>query len=408
MIRVEQHVIKPKSEYYAMLLDFCHLSKNLYNHANFVARQEFIKNNKWLRYNELNNLCKSDLDYPDYKSMPTAQCAQQTLKLLDKSWSSFFKSIKDYKNNKSKYLGKPNLPKYLSKDGYLILTLTNQNCKLIDGYIKFPKCFNDFKIKTKIGSCSKLQQVRIVPKLNYLIVEVVYKIDKEVKPRLDNKRYLSIDLGISNFAAITNNFGLKPIIVNGNGLKSINKYYNKQLAKYKSLAKTVNKLDTTKRIQRLHSKRHFKMHDAMHKISSYIIKYANENDVSKIVIGYNKSWKNKSNLNKVVNQTFVQIPYLSFIEKLKYKAESLGIELIIVNEAYTSGTSFFDNELATAEYYNKDRRVYRGLFKTNTGVLVNADINASLQILKQVSSDAFKECQEVQGLVLNPVKINLI
>lgn len=407
MTRVEQHVIKPKSEYYTMLLDFCHLSKNLYNHANYIIRNEFVKNNNWVRYNDLDKILKSDSEYPDYKDMPTAQSAQQTLKLIDKNWKAFFKTIKDFKNNKGKYLGKPNLPKYLSKDGYLILTLTNQNCKLIDSYIKFPKCFNDFKIKTKIDGCSKLQQVRIVPKLNYLIVEVVYKIDKDVKPRLDNKRYLSIDLGISNFAAITNNFGLKPIIVNGNGLKSMNKYYNKQLAKYKSLAKTVNKLDTTKRIQRLHNKSHFKMYDAMHKISSYIIKYANENDVSKIIIGYNKSWKNKSNLNKTVNQTFVQIPYLSFIEKLKYKAESLGIELITVNEAYTSGTSFFDNELATAEFYNRDRRIYRGLFKTNMGVLVNADINASLQILKQVSSDAFRECQEVQGLVLNPVKINI-
>lgn len=407
MTRVEQHVIKPKSEYYTMLLDFCHLSKNLYNHANYIIRNEFVKNNNWIRYNDLDKILKSDSEYPDYKDMPTAQSAQQTLKLIDKNWKAFFKSIKDFKNNKGKYLGKPNLPKYLSKTGYYTLILTNQNCKHIDGYIKFPKCFNNFNLKTKIGD-SKLQQIRIVPKLNYIIIEVVYTLNKIVSLKADNNKYLSIDLGLSNFVTITNNFNVKHIIVNGNDLKSINKYYNKQLAKYKSIAKAVNALDTTKRIKRLHSKRNFKVIDYMHKVSKFIIDYANRNNVSKIVIGYNSGWKNKSKLSNLVNQTFIQIPYQQFIDKLKYKTEEYGIELIITEESYTSGTSFLDNELPIKSNYDYSRRIERGLFKSNSGILINADVNAALQIMKKVFPDAFTKCQGIEGLVLNPIKINLI
>ena len=43
--RVEKHLIKQNNPYYPMLSDFTHRSKNLYNHANFLVRDEFIRNN---------------------------------------------------------------------------------------------------------------------------------------------------------------------------------------------------------------------------------------------------------------------------------------------------------------------------------------------------------------------------
>ena len=112
-----------------MFYEYTHLAKNLYNHANYLVRKEFIKSNKWLRYQELDKLLKQDLKYPDYKNMPTAQSAQQTLRLLDANWNSFFKSIKDWSNNKDKYLGKPKLPKYKPKNGKFVLIITNQQIK---------------------------------------------------------------------------------------------------------------------------------------------------------------------------------------------------------------------------------------------------------------------------------------
>ena len=403
--RVEKHVLKPSSKYYKFFLEQCHLSKNLYNHANYIIRKNFIDNNVWTRYNELDLLLKSDSVYPDYKEMITAQSAQQVLKILDKNWKSFFKSIKDWSKEKGKYTGKPKLPKYKKKDGYNILIFTNQNCKIKDNKILFPKKANGFYLKTKVEN-NKLCQVRFIPKCGYISIEVVYK--KEITDtKLANNNYIAIDLGIDNLAAITNNIGLQPIIINGKGLKSMNKYYNKLLAKYKSCAKICNNKDSTKRIQKIYSKRNFIIEDYMHKISRFIVEYAKENNISTIIIGLNKFWKNKSNMNKVTNQTFIQIPFNSLITKIMYKAEEFGITVITNNESYTSGTSFLDNEPVHPAYYNKKRRINRGLFISNSGIKINSDINGSLQIMKNVFPDAFKNCQGIKGLVLNPLKINI-
>ena len=146
--RVEKHFIKHNNLYYPMFCDFAHKAKNLYNHANFLVRNEFIKNNKWLRYNEMDKMLKTDLKFDDYKQMPTAQSAQQVLRLLDKNWKSFFIAINDWSKNKDKYLGRPKLPKYKTKDGKHILILTNQNVKLKDNMLVFPKKFCGFIIQT--------------------------------------------------------------------------------------------------------------------------------------------------------------------------------------------------------------------------------------------------------------------
>ena len=116
-LRVEKHIIKSVNPYLDTLMDFCHKSKNLYNHANYIIRQEFISNGKWIKYNELDKILKADTEYNDYIEMPTAQSAQQILRLIDKNWKSFFKSIKDWSEHKEKYLGRPKLPKYLKKNG---------------------------------------------------------------------------------------------------------------------------------------------------------------------------------------------------------------------------------------------------------------------------------------------------
>ena len=93
--RVEKHILKQNNKYYSLIDDFCLKSKNLYNHANYIVRQTFCSSNKWIRYQDLDSILKKDKDYPDYTNMPTAQAAQQILRLLDKNWTSFFKSIKD-------------------------------------------------------------------------------------------------------------------------------------------------------------------------------------------------------------------------------------------------------------------------------------------------------------------------
>lgn len=399
--RVEKHIIKSNNKYYNLLDEFCYKSKNLYNCANYIIRQEFINNGKWIRYNDLDKLLKQEGNNFDYKNMPLASTSQQCLKLLDKNWKSFFQSIKDYNKNSNKYLGRPKLPKYKQKDSRNLIVLTNQNCKINKGIIKFPKAFKGFYLKTKVNN---LQQVRIIPKDKCIVIEVVYKTE-DIQLLQDNNRYIGIDLGLDNFATITNNCGLIPLVINGKGLKSINQYYNKQMSHYKSIAKRVNKLDYTNKMRKLTLKRNNKIEDYIHKTSRFLINYCRNNEINTIVIGNNKNWKQNSKMSKRVNQNFISIPYYSFIQKVQYKAEEFGIQVIITEESYTSGTSFLDNELPIKENYNKSRRKYRGLFVSNNGTKINADVNGSYQIIKKVFPKAFAD--GIEGVGLHPFKVDL-
>lgn len=406
--RVEKHIIKQNNLYYPMLCDFAHKSKNLYNHANYLVRNEFTKNNKWLRYNDLDKILKADLEFDDYRQMPTAKSAQQILRLLDKNWQSFFKAIKDWSKNRDKYLARPKLPKYKPKDGKQILILTNQDIKLKEGLLYFPKSFKGFKVKPKFvekDNFVSFQQVRVIPQYKTFVLELVYNIAIPDTTLSDNGRYLSIDIGLDNLATVVNNKGLKPFVINGKGLKSINKYYNKQVSHYREVAKRMNNRDYTNRMDALTRKRNQKIDDYMHKASKYLVDYALENNFNTIVIGNNKEWKQKSSMSKRVNQSFVGIPHMRFIQMVQYKAQNVGINVILTEESYTSGTSFLDNETPIKENYNKSRRVHRGLFVSNNGKKINADVNGAYQIMRKVFPNV--KSDGIEGVALHPIRVSV-
>lgn len=406
--QVEKHVIKKSHPYYDMFCEYTHLAKNLYNHANYLVRNEFAETGKWLRYQTLDKLLKEDLEFPDYRNMPTAQSAQQILRLLDSIWKSFFNSIKDWSKNKDKYSGKPKFPKYKRKDGKMVLIVTNQQVRQEGDLLYFPNSFCGFTIKPRcvtLDNFEKINQVRIVPKGQSFCLEVVYSISIESELRSDNGRYMSIDLGLDNLATVVTNTGLNPIIVNGKGLKSNNQYYNKKKARYQSVAKQMNNQYYTNRLYRLTQKRNLKIEDYLHKASRYIIDFALEHQINTIVIGSNKNWKQSGSLGKVTNQVFVSIPHQKLIDKICYKAQLCGIQVILTEESYTSGTSFLDGELPQKEFYNKKRRVKRGLFVSNKGVKINADVNAAFQIMKKVFPNVFTD--GIEGVVLHPVRVDI-
>lgn len=406
--QVEKHFIKKNHSYYDMFCEFTHQSKNLYNHANYLVRKEFVETGKWLRYQQLDKLLRQDFDYPDYRNMPSVQSAQQTLRLLDANWKSFFKSIKAWPKNKDKYLGKPKLPKYKPKDGQMVLVVTNQQVKQKGNRLIFPKSFNGFMVTSRcvtLPNFEKLNQVRIIPCNQVFCVEIVYSIFVDDTVLQDNGRIMGIDLGLDNLATVVTNTGLQPILVNGKGLKSINQYYNKRKAYYQSIAKQVNGKNYTNRLHRLTRKRNFKIEDALHKISRFIVDVAVENEITTIVIGNNKKRKQSISLGKQTNQSFVTIPHQKLIDQIVYKAQLQGIRVICTEESYTSGTSFLDGELPVKEFYGKKRRVQRGLFRSNQGVLINADVNAGYQIMKKVFPNEFSD--GIEGVVLHPVRVTI-
>jgi len=399
--RVEQHQIKKSNPLWKIIDDLCWKSKNVYNCANYIIRQEFINNHNYISCNELDKIMQNQ----DCYSILGSQASQKTLQLLDKNWKSFFVAIKDWSKRPEKYLGKPKLPKYKNVEkGRNPLMLKNIQCKIKDNYLTFSwKPLRKFKIPTNVKG--KLMQVRFIPKTGYYAMEIVYQINvPEIS--IGSKNVVGIDIGINNFVTISNNIGVQPIIINDKGVKSINQYYNKKKAELQADLKTRHDQDWSNRLQNLTCKRNNKVINFLHNASRRIIDWCLFYGIDTIVIGKNDNWKQESMMSKKVNQNFVQIPHALFIEKLKYKAENVGIKVICTEESYTSGTSFLDDELPVKANYNKGRRIYRGLFKSNTGKLINADLNGAYQIIKKVFPNVFTN--GIEGAGSHPVRLNVI
>lgn len=373
----------------------------MYNEANYVIRQKFIEEGKYVSYKEMNVKFKTRDNYKLTFSQP-ANC---TLRLLDKNWKSYFRSIRDWKEHPEKYLGMPKLPKYLKKDGRFPWMIPNN--QLVYDYEKGTvyirnRLLNDYKWKCRC--LGRIIQVRFIPRGSCYVMEIVYEIEIP-NAKIETNRIASVDLGVDNLVTMTNNIGLNPIIINGKGVKSTNQYYNKRLAKEKSLLKIRHNKDWSNKLDTITFKRHRRIKNYMHNTSSYIVKWCVENEIDTLVVGKNKEWKQNVFMGKENNQKFMAIPYQMLLQQLKYKCENVGIKYIETEESYSSGTSFLDGENPIKQNYDKSRRIERGLFKSNTGLLINSDVNGSLQIMMKVFPNAFKERYGIEA-VLTPIVIN--
>lgn len=386
------------SEFGKFIDEYCFKSKNLYNYANYIIRQEFIKNNRWIRYNELFQLVKDSEPYKDIGS----NTGQGTLRILDKNWKSFFAAIKDWNKHPEKYLGRPRLPKYKAKDGRFALSLDSNKVKLIDGWIHFAwKPFKKFNHQFRTNAKERIIQCRFIPKGNYYVMEIVYGMG--VPKHNEQSEYIAaIDVGVNNFITMVNNIGEQPIVIKGGIIKSINQYYNKKKAKLQSELKIINKKDWSKRLQKLTDKRYEMVKHQMHRVSKYVVDWCVLYNIDTLIVGHNDNWKQ----NNKGMQNFTYIPYELFIQMLNYKCENNGIRFIKHEESYTSGTSFIDNEEPIKENYNKTRRIHRGLFVGNNGIQINADVNGAYQILKKVIPNAF--ANGIEGAGLHPLTIKKI
>ncbi|KCZ70661.1 transposase, IS605 OrfB family, central region [Candidatus Methanoperedens nitroreducens] len=410
VIRTEHIELNPNET----LSELCHYSKNLWNEANYTIRQEFFANGRWIRYGELDKKLKSS---ENYKAL-NAQSAQQTLRLIDKSWKGTFEGIKERTKNPDKFLGKVKLPKYKPKDGETILIFTNQQASIKDGNLTFPKNLSLNPIKTRLPNNMNLREVRIIPKGTGYTCEIVYKtlneegeINKRWYARRHNEnRIAGIDLGTVNIVTIGNNIGEQPIVIkdDGTGIKSINQFYNKSRAELQSIY-DLQGIKHGSRMDRLNFKRNLKINDQMHKISRYVINYCKLHNIGTLVIGHNDNWKQKCDLGERNNQNFVSIPYYKLIQMLQYKAEEAGITIKMQEESHTSKCSFLDNE--SIEHHDRyiGKRIKRGLFRSAKGILINADVQGAYNIIRKSEPNAFQKwnADGVGGCGLHPERANI-
>ena len=399
LIRTERHIIDKNNINYKNCIEICHLSKNLYNYVNYILRQSFLATKRLPSEYEITTLLAKD-NQVDFRALPS-NVSQQTVKLVFKAWRSFFMALKSYKKDKSKFNSNPKLPKYKSKNGLYVCAFTYVCSRIKNKKINFVK--NILKpIKTKV---LRVKQVRVVPNSSCFTVEIVY--EKDVKETLKTSGSIaSIDLGLNNFITCIDNLGNVPLIINGKGLKSYNQLFNKKKAKLQSLLPL--KRYSSNKIRQLEFKRYKFVSNFMHQVSKMLVKILLDRKIETLVIGYNKEWKQNINLGKKVNQSFVQIPYTSFLQKISYKCEEYGIKVILTEESYTSKIDHLANEPLTKRDSYLGKRIYRGLFKSSVGKILNADVNGALGIMRKVFPEKVLELIRDSGVVYTPVILNPI
>lgn len=390
----EKHQIHKKHKLYEICDELCFNSKNLYNAALYEFRQSYIdKNRKELTWIDINNLFvqKQQVDYKRLKS----KVANAVLRKLGNNITSFKGLLKAKKEGKIR--NKVKLPKYLHKtQGRFVVEFNNQMISRKrdeNGYLIVSPQDLKLTIPTRREN---VKQVRIVPQLNYYVIEVVYEAQEE--EMRTGFVVGAIDLGLNNIATIVTNDKKNPLILSGRKLKSINQYFNKNVADRQE--KLPEEVYTSKEIERLWTKRRNKIDYETHKLSKYIVELMDEREVSKLIIGNNGGWKQGINLGKRNNQNFVYIPYKKIINQIIYKCQMKGIEVIVREESYTSKASFLDYDYIPT--INEDdevkdfsgKRVKRGLYRTNKGKRINADVNGAYNIMAKEDLNYIKTKRE--------------
>ncbi len=392
------------------LTALCRLSKNLFNVALYESRQYFFAERKRLSYESNYHICKSNENY----RLLNTDIAQQTIKVVDRSMRSFLGLLKAISVGRCDQ--RPQLPKYLPKEGYFPLIIPR--IKLKDGAFSVPM---SSEFKQEYGEVTlqlperlkgkKIKEVRIHPiySARWFEIEYIY-VDEKVKTSVNPDKAIAIDLGVDNLAACIDCNGHQ-FLIDGKRLKSINQWYNKRNAQLQSAKDKQGIKSFTYKQARLNRWRNNCVRDYLNKAASVIINHCLKYQIGKLIVGYNPGIKQEINIGRSNNQNFVQIPFWQLRRKIEALCERYGIEYLEQEESYSSKASFFDRD--DIPVYNADnpsqhkfsgRRIKRGLYRTKDKHLCNSDINGGANILVK-SKHRFSFERVCSGFLANPLRI---
>jgi len=400
-------------EQYSLLKKMCWHSARLYNFGLYSVRQSFFETKTFLPYPQNYHYCKTN---ENYQILPSV-IGQQTLKVVDRSFKSFFGLLKAKK--KGKYQSIISIPRYLSKNGYFQLIIPKNGFQIKEDKIHIG-ISRQLKKETGLKNIvldfltqiekETVQEIRIIPqqKATFFKMEVVYEV-KEQDLNLNQNNILSIDIGLSNLATCYDVYNNRAFIMDGKKLKSINYYWNKKNSRLQSIKDKQNIKSYTKKQFVLKRKRNNRIKDVIRKTAKHILDYCIQNNIGTIVVGHNKGWKQETNMGKRNNQNFVQIPFGYLMSMLESKCQEYGLRYIETQESHTSKCSAIDNEEIKHHDKYVGKRVKRGLFRSKDGVLINADENGAINIARKskVTAIQFNSVEQIKGIVAYPKRIRV-
>ncbi len=411
----QQILISPDKDLKALLEYVCTEANNLINCGVYYSRQYYFKTGKFPSKVDLHKQIGTIQKNKHYQAL-YSDTAQQILTGVAESFKSYIGLVKGIK--KGTVTQKPRLPNYRTSGGLALATFTGRSLKLKDGLIRFPL---GSLVKTWFGvdgfylpmptnlDFKSIREVRILPRNRCFYAEFVYQ-SCDVVVSLDKSKVLGIDHGLNNWLTCVSNIGTS-FIIDGLHLKSLNQWYNKSVAKMKE-----NKPQGfwSNRLAAITEKRNRQMRYAVNKAARIVMNHCIDNKIGSIVFGWNQGQKNSSNMGKKNNQKFVQIPTAKLKSRIEQLCQQYGIEFIETEESYTSKTSFLDNDVLPKYGEKPDGwkssgvRVNRGLFKTLTGIRINADCNGAANIIRKVAAIFKFDLSKVsRGVLSTPKKVRL-
>jgi IS605 OrfB family transposase len=405
--------IDNKSSLFDLLTFICSEANKLSNCVIYYARQLWFKSWKKIGKFDLEEYLKDNPHFPVLFS----QAAQQTLRTVYESFKSYYELLFLFNTGELDFRPKP--PNYLKKGGLAVITYPAQKLQLVDGKIRIPlgntinrwfglKAFQ-IDMPTNLDF-KQLKEIRIVPRNRCFYVEFVYPAAKQVIS-LDKTHALGLDPGVSNWLTCVSTRG-ESFIVDGKKLKSLNQWYNKQIA---SLKTGLPQGFWSNKLAAITEKRNRQMRDAINKTARLIVDYCLTNNLGTVGFGWNKENKKKINIGKQNNQNFVLIPTARLKNRIKQLCDEYGIEFVETEESYTSKSSFLDNDILPTygeksneeDYTFVGKRVFRGLFRTAQKFFVNADCNGAANILRKVAATLGLNLEGVsRGALTTPLRVH--
>jgi lycopene cyclase CruP len=407
----QQILINPDSSLKAILEFVCSESVKLGNCGTYYSRQLYFKTGRIPTKYDLHRELAVN---PHFKALHS-QVAQQCLTTIAESFRSFIGLLKGIKEGT--VIQKPKLPSY-RQGGLALITFPGQAVKLKAEGLRFPL---GSKVKAWFGidafympmpsnlDYKSIKEYRILPRNGCFYLELVYKVETD-RVDVDSSRVLGIDHGINNWLTCVNNIG-SSFIVDGRHLKSLNQFYNKQVA---SIKEDKSQGFWSKKLAVITEKRNRQVRDAVNKAARLVINHCIDNQIGTIVFGWNKGQKDGANMGAKTNQKFVQIPTGRLKDRIAQLAETYGIKFVETEESYTSKASFVDLDVLPTigakpdGWQQSGKRVKRGLYRTANNQYINADCNGAANIIRKVATTLGLCLRGVgSGALMTPLRVRL-
>jgi putative transposase len=413
-IGVQQVLLSPNKEVKALLEYLCQQSGKLYNSGVYLARQIFFKTGKLLTGKFELSVESSVSKSMVAKSLPSTPM-QQTLMSVTEAFKSF-KELRDL-YLKGQLHFKPKPPGYLKGSKLFKVAYPNSGGlrpKLVGNQLKFSlgltvrRWFGVSEFFLPMPSnidFSHIKEFTILPKNGAFYLEISYEVEKE-QHNLDVGQALSIDLGTADNLAACVDTGGNSFLIDARAMKAMNQLWNKKVATRKE-GKPEGYWDNW--LDRVTRKRNHQMRDGINKAAKLIANHCLKFGIGTLIVGWNEGFKSNSNLGKVNNQKFVQMPLEKLKNRLKELCDLHGIRFAETEEAYTSKASFLDGD-SLPKYGEKPvgwkasgKRIKRGLYQSANGRVVNADLNGAANILRKVASKLGVNLDQLGRRVLTTV-----